>query len=200
MPHITRIFSRSSHPITKVATMSDAKPVRRVVTGHDADNKSIIVADGPPARIFDNLGQVGLVFQEIWNTTQTPAPIDRDRSEADEDGLVLAPPTNGVRIRVLDIPPDTPDENLDEVFENISASHEQVSSDRHPSFHRTETVDFGIVLSGEIVLLMDEQETTVGPGEIVVQRGTNHGWANRTDTPCRIAFILIDGVFTDGLA
>jgi len=180
--------------------MSLTGPVRRVVTGHDASNQSIIVADGPSARIFDKLGQEGLIFQEIWNTTESPALINRDQQEADEDSLVLAPPSNGVRIRVLDIPPDAPGENLEEVFENISASDAHIASDRHPSFHRTETIDFGIILSGEIVLLMDEGETTVRAGEIVVQRGTNHGWANRTDQPCRVAFILIDGVFTDGLA
>lgn len=64
---------------------------------------------------------------------------------------------------------------------------------------RTETIDFGIVLSGEIVLLVDEGEMPVRPGEIVVQGGTNQGSANRTDQPCRIAFVLIDGVFADGL-
>jgi len=86
------------------------------------------------------------------------------------------------------------------VFDNIGASHEKVDSKRHPSWHRTETIDFGIVLSGELVLLMDEGETTVGPGDIVVQRGTNHGWANRTTASCRVAFILIDGSFTDDIA
>jgi mannose-6-phosphate isomerase-like protein (cupin superfamily) len=179
--------------------MNNTGPVRRVVTGHNAANESIIVADGPSARIFDNLGQEGLVFQEIWATTQTPALVDRDQREVDEASLVLAPPANGVRIRVLDIPPDIADESLDEVFDNISATDAKLDSARHPSFHRTETIDFGIVLSGEIVLLMDEGETTVGPGEIVIQRGTNHGWANRTDQPCRVAFVLIDGVYTDGL-
>jgi mannose-6-phosphate isomerase-like protein (cupin superfamily) len=189
----------SIQAIHYVRAMSLTGPVRRIVTGHNASNQSIIVADGPSERIYDNLGQPGLVFQEIWATMQTPAPIDRDQQRVDEGSLVLAPPANGVRIRVLDIPPDTADESLDEVFENISASDEKVESDRHPSFHRTETIDFGIVLSGEIVLLMDDGETTVGPGEIVVQRGTNHGWANRTDQPCRVAFVLIDGVFTEGL-
>ncbi|MGH8035279.1 MAG: cupin domain-containing protein, partial [Lysobacterales bacterium] len=65
--------------------------------------------------------------------------------------------------------------------------------------HRTETVDYGIVLEGELVLIVDEGETTVRAGDIVVQRGTNHAWANRSDRPCRIAFILIDGVFASGL-
>lgn len=180
--------------------MSHTGPVRRVVTGHNASNESIIVSDGPSGRIFDNLGQEGLVFQEIWNTRETPALINRDQREADEESLVLAPPPGGVRIRVLDIPPDSPDENLDIVFDNIGAAHEKLDSERHPTWHRTETIDFGIVLSGEIVLLLDDGETTVGPGEIVVQRGTGHGWANRTDKPCRIVFVLIDGQFDDGLA
>ena len=179
--------------------MSFTGPVRRVVTGHDADGTAIIVSDGPAQRIFDNLGEEGLVFQEIWHTTETPALIDRDRREADEDSLTLSPPKNGVRIRVLDIPPEAENADLDAVFENIGAVDNKVESERHRSFHRTETIDFGIVLSGEIVLLMDEGETTVGPGEIVVQRGTNHGWTNRTDRSCRVAFILIDGQYTDGL-
>jgi mannose-6-phosphate isomerase-like protein (cupin superfamily) len=179
--------------------MSLTGPVRRIVTGHDASNTAIIVADGPTSRIFDNLGEAGLVFQEIWNTTETPAVIDRDRREADEPALVLAPPRNGVRIRVLDIPPEAEDADMAAVFENVGAADARVDSDRHRSFHRTETIDFGIVLSGEIVLMMDEGETTVRQGDIVIQRGTNHGWVNRTNQPCRIAFILIDGQYADGL-
>ena len=74
---------------------------------------------------------------------------------------MLAPPSNGVRIRVLDIPPEAGQADMDAVFENIGAADAKVDSDRHRSFHRTETIDFGIVLSGEIVLMMDEGETTV---------------------------------------
>jgi hypothetical protein len=180
--------------------MGKTEPVRRIVTGHDDSNRAIIVADGPPSRIFDDLGEEGLVFQEIWNTTETPALIDRYRDEADEPGLMLAPPRNGVRIRVLDVPPEAENVDMDAVFENVGASDATVDSDRHRSFHRTETIDFGIVLSGEIVLLVDDDETTVHQGEIVIQRGTNHGWVNRTDQTCRIAFVLIDGKFTDGLS
>jgi uncharacterized cupin superfamily protein len=65
--------------------------------------------------------------------------------------------------------------------------------------HRTETVDYGIVLDGELTLIVDDDETTVRAGDIVIQRGTNHAWANRSGAHCRIAFILIDGEFTDGL-
>lgn len=179
--------------------MSLNGPVRRVVTGHDDANRAIIVADGPSSRVFDDLGEEGLVFHEIWHTTETPALIDRDTREADEPALSLAPPRQGVRIRVLDIPPDADGADMETVFDNIGAPDARVVSDRHRSFHRTETVDFGIVLCGEIVLLMDEGETTVRQGDIVIQRGTNHGWANRSGEPCRIAFVLIDGQYTDGL-
>ena len=184
--------------------MSFTGSVRRIVTGHDEEGRAVIVADGPTSRVFDDLGLDGLVFQEIWHTTETPALIDRAQLEADEAGLVLAPPSAGVRIRVVDLPPEADDGDIggdiDAVFENIAAADAKVDSDRHRSFHRTETIDFGIVLAGEIVLMMDEGETTVRPGEIVVQRGTNHGWMNRTDQPCRIAFVLIDGQYADDLA
>ena len=65
--------------------------------------------------------------------------------------------------------------------------------------HRTQSIDYGIVLEGEITLILDEGETTVKAGDIVIQRGTNHGWANRSGRNCRIAFILIDAEFADGL-
>jgi uncharacterized cupin superfamily protein len=80
-----------------------------------------------------------------------------------------------------------------------AASHTGAGS-RHAHMHRTETIDYGIVLEGEIVLIMDEGETTVRAGDIVIQRGTNHGWANRSGKTCRIAFILIDGRFAPDLA
>ncbi|MBI1684091.1 cupin domain-containing protein [Caulobacter hibisci] len=177
------------------------RPVRVVVTGHDPQGVAFIQSDGPAGRVFDKLGQEGLVFHEIWNTPQTPVLIDKAGGQPPEDKLALAPPKGGARIRVLDIPPDDPAVVLDEVFEAIDAAdnYKGATSDRHASFHRTETLDYGIVLEGELVLIMDEGEATVRAGDIVVQRGTNHGWANRTDKNCRIAFILIDGQYTDGL-
>ena len=81
---------------------------------------------------------------------------------------------------------------------NVASSHTGEGS-RHAFMHRTETVDYGIVLDGELVLIMDLGETIVRAGDIVIQRGTNHGWANRSDRNCRIAFILIDGKFDDEL-
>lgn len=184
-------------------------PFRRIVTGHDAQGRAIIQDDAPPPRVQRIGGEHGPWFYEVWNTRATPAPIDRSSGEPAEDGIVLAPPRNGTRIRVLDIPPEgsnfsemTPEEARAH-FAEIGASEASSftgEGSRHAFMHRTETIDYGIVLQGEIVLIVDEAETIARAGDIVIQRGTNHGWANRSNENCRIAFVLIDGVFTDGLS
>jgi len=181
------------------------KITRRVVTGHNKEGKAVIVQDGPVPNVYDKLGQQGLVFMEVWETRATPAPIQATEPEPTDHDLQLAPPKNGVRIRVLDIPPDkaTFGKNIEaeakEVFKRIGADAAHSADAPHPFMHRTETVDYGIVLEGELVLILDEGETTVYPGDIVVQRGTNHAWANRSDKPCRIAFVLTDGQFGPAL-
>jgi len=184
------------------------RPVRRVVTGHNASGQAIIQEDGSVPRTQKIGGGTGPLFHEVWNTRATPAPIDADSGEPPEVGIILAPPENGTRIRVLDIPPDDPSladttpEAARAHFAEIGAadaSSFEGTESRHAHMHRTETIDYGIVLEGELVLIMDEGETTVRAGDIVVQRGTNHGWANRTNENCRIAFILIDGVFDESL-
>lgn len=182
--------------------------VRRVVTGHDAQGRAVIQEDGPVPRVTRIGGEHGPLFFEVWNTQETPARIDRASDEPAESGITLAAPRGGTRIRVLDIPPDgdrldavTPEQakaHFAEVNAGTASSHTGDGT-RHAHMHRTETVDYGIVLDGELVLILDEGETTVRPGDIVIQRGTNHGWANRSDRNCRIAFILIDGIYEDGL-
>lgn len=184
------------------------RPVRRIVTGHDDQGKAIFQEDGPVPRVQRIGGEHGPLFFEVWNTRETPARIDPASGEPDEAGIQLAPPKGGTRIRVLDIPPDgdrldnvTPEEaraHFAEVGAGDASSHSGQGS-RHAHMHRTETIDYGIVLEGELTLILDESETTCRAGDIIVQRGTNHGWANRSDTNCRIAFILIDGEYTGGL-
>jgi mannose-6-phosphate isomerase-like protein (cupin superfamily) len=183
-------------------------PIRRIVTGHDAQGQAIIQEDGAPARIQRIGGTYGPLFYEVWNTGETPARIHRASSERAEDGISLAPPKNGTRIRILDIPPDdasfeamTPEQakaHFGEVGATNASSHGG-SGSRHAFMHRTETVDYGIMLEGELTLIMDEGETVIRPGDIVIQCGTNHGWANRSGKPCRICFVLIDGAYEDGL-
>ncbi len=184
-------------------------PFRRIVTGHNAAGQAVILEEGPPPRVAQVGGEHGPMFYEVWNTRETPARIDRASGEPAEAGISLAPPKNGTRIRVLDIPPEA--EGLQSMsaeearahFAEVGAaeasSHTGGADSRHAFMHRTQTVDYGIVLDGEITLVLDEGETLCRTGDIVVQRGTNHGWANRSGKTCRIAFILIDGEFTDGL-
>lgn len=181
-------------------------PVRRVVTGHDRQGRAIIQEDGAVPRVQRIGGEHGPLFFEVWNTRATPAPIDRDSGEPPETGIQLAPPKHGTRIRVLDIPPDdasfetlTP-EQIKAHFAEVAAADAPAQAQagggaRHAFMHRTETIDYGIVLEGELTLIMDVGETVVRAGDIVVQRGTNHGWANRSGRHCRIAFVLIDGEY-----
>ncbi|BBD98220.1 cupin domain-containing protein [Sphingobium amiense] len=186
----------------------DFLPVRRIVTGHDASGRAIIQQDGAVPRVQRIGGEIGPIFHEVWNTQATPAPIDAASGEPPETGIILAPPKGGTRIRVLDIPPEgeairamSPEEaqaHFAEVGAGSASAHHGEGS-RHALMHRTETIDYGIVLEGELVLIMDEGETTVRAGDIVIQRGTNHGWSNRSDRNCRIAFILIDGAFEPDL-
>lgn len=188
--------------------MSQA-PFRRIVTGHDAQGRSVIVEDRPPPRVARIGGEVGPWFYEVWNTRESPVRIDPISTEPPEEGIQLAPPRGGTRIRVLDIPPE--DERLRDLSPEAVRAHfaevgaAEAASDggrgsRHPFMHRTETIDYGIVLQGELTLILDDGETVVREGDIVIQCGTNHGWANRSGRNCRIAFILIDGKFERGLA
>ena len=185
-------------------------PFPRIVTGHDAGGRAVILEEAPPPRVARIGGELGPLFYEVWNTRETPAPIDRASGEPAEDRIILAPPANGTRIRVLDIPPEdgrldafTPEEaraHFAEIGAADAASHNAAEPARHAMMHRTESIDYGIVLQGEITLIMDEGETVVRAGDIVIQRGTNHGWANRSGANCRIAFMLIDGTFSSDLA
>jgi mannose-6-phosphate isomerase-like protein (cupin superfamily) len=183
------------------------KPVRRIVTGHDDAGRAVLQSDAAPTRV-QVVGENGPTFHEIWNTRETPARIDRNGDEPFEAQLTLAPPRNGTRIRVLDIPPETEATARTDAaaarahFASIGAAQASTAgaaNARHPFMHRTQTIDYAIVLDGEITLILDEGETTVRAGDLVIQRGTNHGWANRSGRNCRIAFILIDGEFADGL-
>lgn len=180
---------------------------RRIVTGHDDASNAIILSDAPPTRVQQVGGPGGPTFFEVWNTRETPALIDRQSSEPEESGLVLAPPKKGTRIRVIDFPPEgdairgLTEAQAAEKFGAMGGAEASRSKAGapHPLMHRTQTVDYGIVLEGELTLIVDHGETTIQAGDIVIQRGTNHAWANRSDKNCRVAFILIDGQFTEGL-
>lgn len=179
------------------------KTFRRIVTGHDAEGKAIITSEAPPVRSQLVGGPGGPTFIEVWQTLETPALIQPQPYEPEQSGLVLAPPPNGTRIRVIEFPPEgdeirklTGSEAL-EKFRSMGGGHASTSDQGapHPLMHRTKTVDYGIVLEGEMTLIVDRGETTIRAGDIVIQNGTNHAWANRSGKICRMAFILIDAQY-----
>lgn len=183
------------------------KTFRRIVTGHDADGKAIILSDAAPERTYMIGGDKGAKFHEVWSTLQTPALIDSNSGAPAENGLVLGPPKDGTRIRIIDFPPEgdairnLTKEEANSHFKSMGG--EQASNAgkgaAHPLMHRTETLDYGIVLEGEMTLILDKEETTIQGGDIIIQRGTNHAWANRSGNVCRMAFILISGQYTNDL-
>jgi len=168
------------------------------VTGHDADGRAVIASDGPPPLVVEVTALPGTVFHELWST-EAPARVHDARDFA-EGPLQLAPPTSGTRIRIVDIPPDTVQnaasaEDVAAAFAQIGAPDAHGSEGPHALMHRTETIDYGIVLSGTVWLVVDEGETQLRPGDVVVQRGTNHAWSNRTEETARMAFVLVDATF-----
>lgn len=164
--------------------------VRRIVTGHDAKGRSVIVSD--------TTAVMERPLHELWVTGATPART----GGAPHLGALptrLEPPQGGTLVRFVRFMPtqglgrQEMEQTYAEVFASIEASHARVDTRRHPAMHKTHSLDYGIVLAGRIRLLMDEGEVELKPFDVVIQRGTNHGWENPGAEPALMAFILIDG-------
>lgn len=182
--------------------------IRRIVTGHDDQGRAVVLSNGALPHVTRPPLQPGLAFHEVWNTAAMPVPVAAEEDEPTNRHRDTAPPSLGTIIRFVDIPPegrDGPDFDVAQAEElfgavGLAENAKHTLPGRHPLMHRTESVDYGIVISGEIVLLLDEDEVVLRPGDVVVQRGTIHAWANRSDEICRMAFILVDGRFDPDLA
>lgn len=182
--------------------------VRRVVTGHDRNGKAIVVSDGLAPSVRTNPLRPGHVSMDIWKTDASPVLLKRDEPDPTRGPRQIHPPRNGTIIRISEIAPETEAiRNLDpgkarEVFKSMG--NEGASTfgrgGRHPFMHQTETIDYAVVLSGEIYLLLDDEDVHLKAGDVVIQRGTNHAWSNRSDQPCRMLYVLIDGEFDPELA
>ena len=179
-------------------------PIRRVVTGHDAHGDAVIATDGSLPTVVELAAIPGTMFHEVWSTAATPVSIDNG-PDPTIGPLRLPPPTRGTRIRFVDIPPDTEDflkhgaARMKDAFGQVGDVHASTvrPDSPHPLMHRTETVDYGFVISGEITLVLDKGEANLKAGDVVIQRGTNHAWANRSGKLCRMLFMLVDGQFSE---
>jgi hypothetical protein len=179
-------------------TAATLPPVRRIVTGINAAGRSSITEDGvSPAMLLMSARQ-GYRNNNIWRTTQSPAPVDAADSVLEHRGVL--PPPHGSVLRVIDIPPEHPDpaearRQTDAVFAAMFPDARHDADDaRHPGMHTTDTIDYAILLQGELVAILEEGETVMRAGDILIQRGTHHAWANRSHAIARIVFVLIDGV------
>lgn len=182
-------------------------PIHRVVTGHDAGGKAIVAAEGPLPTVVELSAIPGTIFHEVWSTASTPAVIDNG-PDPTPGVLSLPPPRHGTRMRFVDIPPDTAEflahgaAKMQDAFGQIGdvAASTVKADSPHPLMHRTESIDYGIVIEGEMTLVLDDSEVLLKPGSVVIQRGTNHAWANRSGKPCRMLFILVDGAYEPAIA
>lgn len=178
---------------------------KRVITGHDSAGRASVSHSGPIPNSFALQAVPGTVFHEIWNTSTSPAIID-NCADPTARALRLSPSPAGSLIRVVDIPPDSVQNAVSAdqaaaAFAEIGQAQAGTghADSRHKLMHRTETLDYGIVTEGEVWLVLDEQEVQLQRGDVVVQRGTNHAWSNRTEAMARMVFILLDGQFAQEL-
>ena len=167
--------------------------VRRVLTGHDAQGRSTFIADGPAPNVKEMSAMPGLALTDLWETKGAPASNAGD-GDAAARPVHLEPPKNGTILRIVEFPPDSAWRNRTDGkdgFKSIGAGHVQDRKSADPMMHRTSTVDYIIVLKGEIYAILDTGEKLLRAGDILVQRGTNHSWSVRTSEPCIVAAVLV---------
>ena len=167
--------------------------IRRVVTGHDGDQKSVIISDDLAGNILEMASMPGVALTDIWRTYGAPAS-NGGNDDAADGPLVLEPPTNGTILRIVEFPPDdqwrgAADANT--AFQSIGAGAAPDKASDDPMMHATDTVDYIIVLKGEIYAILDKGETLLRQGDVLVQRGTNHSWSVRGTEACIVAAVLV---------
>ena len=182
--------------------------MRRVVTGHDARGRAVVLSDGPAPFVHVNKLDPSWFSVDFWRTGETPARIVAQAEEPTGGPRRQMPARNGTVLRINHFPPESEDvRRMDpEASRRAFAAlgNEKAATfgkgGRHPLMHRTETIDYAIVLAGEITMVMDDRDVELKAGDVLVQCGTNHAWSNRSTSPCIVAFVLIDGEFDDELA
>ena len=169
-----------------------AKAVRRLVTGHHADGRSTVLFDGPAPNVKQR--KAGNASTLLWVTDEAPARMEKEDRAARDIGV--PPPRQGTIFRLAEFPPGVGGEVRDNetVLRDFGIGPEvkRGHAPRHPAIHRTRSIDYVVVLEGEIDLLLDDGEVRLAAGDVVVQRGTNHAWLNRGTVPCRLAMVFID--------
>jgi mannose-6-phosphate isomerase-like protein (cupin superfamily) len=190
MPHRT-LWSLAI--VLMIASGAQASEIHRVVTTLDANNRSTTLIDQVEPLAVSKSGNAGAI---LWTTNSGPAGFSFDKDAAPKE-MGIAPPDNGTVIRVVEIPPLDPateaklPKNLMMNIVGADAPARGVPVS-HPLMHRTRTVDYAIIMSGEIDMMLDDKTVHLKAGDVVVQQATNHAWINHGKEPCRIIFVLMD--------
>jgi mannose-6-phosphate isomerase-like protein (cupin superfamily) len=181
--------------------------IRRVITGHDANGKAVILEDGFAPWVHTNPHRPGHISVEMWKTSEMPIVIRSNETDPTSAPKRQHPVENGTVFRISIVPPET-DATRNMSPEQARAAFKEMGNEsastfgqnkRHPFMHRTETIDYAVVLEGEITMLLDDDEVHLKTGDVVIQRGTNHAWSNRSGKPTTMLYVLIDGKFDDEL-
>jgi mannose-6-phosphate isomerase-like protein (cupin superfamily) len=168
---------------------------RRIVTGHTAQGRATISIDDAGPNVMEVKGWPGLYVTELWVTGEMPV---NNMGAGDQGARPMRhdPTPNGTVFRLVEIPPEKSVAGIDTAaaFEHMGSHNKPRAEDsaRHPSMHKTNSVDYLVVISGEMWMVMEEGETLIRQGDCIVQRGTNHAWVNKSDKPCVLAAVLVD--------
>jgi mannose-6-phosphate isomerase-like protein (cupin superfamily) len=169
--------------------------IRRIVTGHDAQGRSNITFEGTAANIMEFPAWPGARVTELWTTEEVPVDntgnVDRGARAIRHDPT----PNGGTIFRIVEVPPEggqTMDTTA--VLDKLGSTKRPSADDtkKHATMHATDSVDYLVVISGEMHMVMDDGEILLRQGDCIVQRGTKHAWANRSGKPCVLAAVLID--------
>jgi len=169
---------------------------RRVVTGHDDKGQSVILFDDHGKNVTHIPSWEGLYVTELWVTSESPinnaGSQDRSLRPMKHD-----PDPHGTIFRLVEIPPESKTSfKAEGIFTELGSQNKPSEADRnrHPTMHKTNSVDYLVVLSGEMIMEMESGSTLLKQGDCIVQRGTNHAWINVSDKPCLLAAVLVDAI------
>ena len=169
--------------------------IRRIVTGHNAAGKAIVMINDHAPNATPLAGWPGAGVTELWVTDEMPVGNagSEDRSLRP---LRHDPTMSGTIFRIVEVPPETAGGKIDaaSTFGQLGSTHKPSTTDsaKHPTMHKTDSIDYLVVISGSMTMVMEEGEVQLHAGDCIVQRGTNHAWVNRTGAPCLLAAVLID--------
>ena len=174
---------------------SSRSQIRRVVTGKDSAGKAVVQFDGVAANV-QTRQELGTTNTVLWVTDSTPAVISSN-ADAGNRKIGVEPLPNGTIFRVIEY---APQKDIHSDYETrlrimrgmgLAPQGSAREHPRDPGMHRTGSLDYVLILSGEIDMLLDDSEVHLKAGDVVVQQGTNHAWVNRGNQPCKVAFVLI---------